>query len=263
MPQAVPMITMYRPVKEGDRWLARADIVARGELIELQATASDQLAQRARGWFNQAAQWVSQWISYADGPPERLGVGVFGDLPVVATEVAQALTALPGREPVMQTAQDLYSAASADDQFAIQRIADIENRAVAGDTSALELHNAICLMREAMADPMSPWGLAGFSIGPIIAGAAAGDPAALQRFSALRNMSPAMPARIQYSVDEYCSCGDGCEHMAGDVIGASLYEMLSPRRRIVHRVAPGRYRPAIEAFRAINNGAIPPSIQPR
>ncbi len=250
-----PMITIYRPVRDGNRWLARADVVARGELTELQATASNKLAKRAEGWVNQAAQWVSQWIQYADGPPQRLGVGAFGDLPIVATEVAKAITALPGRQPVMQAADILLTQANNGNEIAIAEIAKVRENAKASQ-SAGEMYEALCCMHDAM----TGWDPSGFSIGPVIAGAAAGDPAALSSFAAMRSISPVMPARIQYSVDEYCACGDGCEQMAGDAIGASLYELVSPRRRATHRMVPGRYRAAIEALRGINR--IPPSIRP-
>lgn len=239
-----PLVTLYRPKLEGNRWIARADVSAGGETVELTATASDKLAKRAASWYNQAAEYISQWVQFADEAPERLGVGAFGDLPIVAHEVGSTLASIPQAPPAFEQATDLAISAATNPQAQL-RLSELESLAGAGDKEAAATYHAACLLGQACNGAWPLWQ------GAVIGGTMSGDITSAGMYRAMRRLGPIEPARVRYSADDYARCGCQAGELSRDVIGATLVELSSPMRAPLHVVRPYQYRAAIDAFRSM------------
>ncbi len=242
-------ITLYKPQRRGGRWIARADVDVRGQRIELQATASDELFQRARDWYNRAAHYLGRWVRFAGtSNPADPGKGAFSDLLQVCHELVTSPIAVVHDEDV-EAAADLYYAAAAGEPMALEQLALIEQHARA-DRRAHEalgdLHLIDCAIYDRERLPMAR----------IFHGAAKGDRDAIKVLAALREVSPRdTPIRIEWSVDEYIS--DGPRWLCGDVIAACHDEIgarlanpyhTTPR---VHHVRPGLDVPMLRLYHAI------------
>ncbi len=110
-----PRIQVYRPQKQGDTWILRADIEVAGERIELQANASAGLSKRARSWYNGVAARFAESVGY-----DKHGMGVFADVPNVASAMGYA-PVVP-RDSDISAAAKLYFAGGQGDPEAEQLI---------------------------------------------------------------------------------------------------------------------------------------------
>ncbi len=248
MTTAAPPITLYKPQRSGGRWVARADVNVRGQRIELQATASDQLFTKARDWYNRAAHYLGRFVHFAGTQnPDDPAKGVFSDLVQVCHELVESPVAVVHDDDV-SAAADLYFAAAAGAPEAQQQLAMIEQNA-STDRHAYNAMSDLQLIDCAMYDrerlPMAR----------ILRDAAAGNADALKVIAALREVSPReQPVRIEWSVDEYVS--DGAKWLCGDVIGACHDEigaaLVRPRNHaVVHRVRPGLDAPMLRFYQAL------------
>jgi len=246
---ASPLITIYRPVRRGDRWIARADVNTRGELIELQATASDRLANHARGWYNRAANWLGRYVQLKNGTEPRImpepGRGVFADLPQISYAVANQ--AIPFDEEVAAAA-DLFFAAQAGHGPALRAIQSAQAGAELGDEAAIEAIETLSLIEAAsQRQTLMP-------VASLFLAAGAGDRDANKVLAALRETSAGAPTRIEWDVDEYMSephmlCSDiACA--CADEIGARI---ICPSARFgqVRRVRRSLEAPMLYTFRLI------------
>ena len=240
-----PVITIYRPVQQGTRLVARADIQARGENIELQVTASDGLARRARDWYNRAAAWAGRWLKYVDHTPEP-GRGVFADLPQVAHELAnsraiyydvdaRAAAALYRRlEEGQASAQEQLNAIVVDAQSGVTDAAD-----------ALELVMLCeCASRSRHRLPMQS----------IFCDAAYGNTHAHQVLAALREVTPTCgPVRLSWHQDEYLDATPDriayvVAEVCADEIGARL---VAPAQYDHVRYVRPNLEPMVRTFQSI------------
>ena len=248
--ERAPLITIHRPRMKGGRWISRADIIARGERIQLEASASPKLAKRARDWFNRGAAFVSQWIRFVDQPEDsEAGRGVFADMPEVAYEVATSVDAIPYDENV-KCAADLHHQCELGVAEALQQVANINQAAASGDPMALEALNLLelvhCCCHERHELPMAH----------VFCDAAAGDPHARQVICALREVSPCPGTHLSWSMDDYCGEPPGslCGNVVvacGDEIGARLATSRQ-RNKPIHRTVRPTLEPAmLRTFNAI------------
>jgi hypothetical protein len=244
-----PLITIYAPVRRGGRLIARADVRAKGELIELQATASNKLAGRARNWFNRAASWLGRWIKlegFNGGAELELGRGVFADLPEVAYQLASSPAAIPYDEDV-SAGVELYYAAGAGHPLAIEQISNTVLAAAQGDPLALEAVDTLQIIEAAATRRHT------LPYAQLFVDAAAGRPEAIKVLAALRETGDGGATRIEWSLDDYehdpaLACGD-VTCACADSIGARI---VQPRRGDrVRRVRPNLDRPMLYTFQAI------------
>ena len=243
-----PPITLYKPRRSGKGWIARADVDVRGQRIELQAVASDELVGRAKDWYNRAAHYLGRWVTFAGtSNPDDPGKGAFSDLLQVCHELVTSPLAVVHDEDIAAAA-DLYFAATSGDPMAQQQIAYIEQRhqrdAVAHEAWS-DLHLIDCALHSRERLPMPR----------ILLAASQGEPDALKVIAALREVEPnEQPVRIEWSVDEYVS--DGPRWLCGDVIAACHDEigarLINPRSKpVVHHVRAGLDVPMLRFYQAI------------
>lgn len=239
-----PLITIYRPVQQGTRMVARADIKARGEEIELQVTASDALARRARDWYNRAAAWAGRWLKYVDHAPEP-GRGVFADLPQVAHELAKSRAIYYDEDAT--AAAELYLRLEQGDPVAQQQleaiVADAPHEAHAAE--ALELIQLCdCARRARHQLPMQR----------VFCDAAHGDRHAHQVLATLRELTPPEgPVRLSWHQDEYLDTTP--ERIAYDVAAACADEigarLVTPTRYEQVRFVRPHQAPMMRTFQRI------------
>ena len=232
-----PLITIYKPQQQGDRWIARADIQARGEQIELQATASNSLASRAQNLYNRASNWLAQYMRYEPsvasfgqrreaGPDyaamASLSTGVFGDLPLPSWQLATA-RAIPYDEDVREAVAKVRRA-GAGDPIAIDELNIIVQDAATGDPDARDARETVELVLDAIQRPEQ------LDMPRVFRDAAKGEPKAKKTIAALKEVLPCeQPTRLTWSMDEYESLEVeelGAELLCacGDEIGARLAE---------------------------------------
>lgn len=242
-----PMITIYEPQKKGNRWTARADIVAKGEKIELQATASDRLARRAEGWYNRGAHFLSKWVQYR-GSGTAPGEGVFGNLAEVAHGVAHSGHAIP-YDPDIENAAVLFAGCSSGDESSLAQAEHIARMAPSDETAArawqkLQLIDEIIHTRESL------------PLATIFAGAHGGDDGAQQLVAALRatrsRLHAQSPVRLGWHVEDYL---DDHERLTPDLEDATNDELgariVRPHGRTVRRVRPSMQAPMLRTYQQI------------
>lgn len=245
-----PLITLYRPEQRGDRWFARADVNARGERIELTASASTRLAQVAQNWYNRASSWVSQWIKlegFDERQPVDLGAGVFADVPAIAHEVATSIQAIP-HDPEIEAAADLYRAALVGNLEALSDMDQIIVHAQTDERAAealemLQLVDMAARAREAL--PLSR----------VFYDASRGEPDARKVVAALREMTSTSATRLEWCIDDYQECGPGqiCTDLqcaCADEIGARIIQPTGSNN--IRRLRPSLDEPMLRIYQAIS-----------
>ncbi|KKM85556.1 hypothetical protein LCGC14_1287870 [marine sediment metagenome] len=227
---AKPKIKVYRPQKQGDRWLLRADIEIAGERIELQANASAGLSDRARSWYNQAAARFAESVGY-----DKHGIGVFADVPSVASAMGYA-PVVPRDHDISEAAR-LYFAGGQGDPEAEQLIEDIYARAWR-DPEAQNALDCLMLIESAMFERDR------LDMGDVMMDAAGGSPHAQRVLAALYQVSTAgEPTRLSWWIDDYVQnprrMVQDLTLAAGDEIYARLVSPVLKLDTGVRRVSPG------------------------
>ena len=229
-----PMITVYAPTRNGARWTARADVNAYGELIELEASASQRVADKLRDLYSNASELAHQWIRYEPYKRSSFGAGVrsyapralelqtraasgaFGALPAIALEVGASFR-LPYQDDVRQAA-DLLSRAAQGDIDAANTIIMIGEAAQRGDRDAGDAIETLDITHDAMTRPER------IALPAAMRDARAGHPPARKVLSALREAVPQdEPIRVEWAVDDYIEAGD--DVMTADVLAACADEL--------------------------------------
>jgi hypothetical protein len=214
--------------------VARADVNAYGELVELQATASNNVANKLRHLYSVASDYAAKWINYEPLRRASFGAkrrsyspqaiqlqaaassGPFASLPAIAVEVAESFR-VPYHDDVRQAAE-LLSRAASGDQDASRAIMAIGESAQRGDVQAGDALETLSITHDALTRPER------IALPAAMRDARAGHPPARKVLAALREAIPQEePIRVDWSVDDYVSAGD--EVMTGDVIAACADEV--------------------------------------
>lgn len=242
-----PLVTIYEPERHGDRWVARADIHARGEHVQLLATASDRLASRARHLYDRAAGFVSRWVQYrGTGEP---GKGIFGTLPAIGHALANDGGALLCCDPTIEDAAALFGACGCGDPLAVEQLARIEKDAehdadAAAALEAVHYVAQVCACAQQGAIPMAD----------VFAGANAGDPDACRILSTLRATRPRAdaPVCIRWDCEDYLERdGELQENLADatrDELGARI---MRPGALTARRIRPSYHGPMLRTYHQI------------
>jgi hypothetical protein len=241
-----PMITIYQPQRSGDRWVARADIVAKGEKIELAATASHGLARRAGDWYNRGAHFLSKWVQYrGEAAP---GMGVFGDLAEVAYNVASSQQAIPYDEDI-EAAAAVFAGCCGGEPEALEQAGRIAELAPKDELAACAWEKLQLIDRVIHTRDQLP-------LAHIFAGAHRGDPDAQEVIAALRATRPRVaassPVRLGWHVEDYLSdrerLSPDLEEAANDEFGARI---VRPHGRTVRRVRPSLAAPMLRTYQQL------------
>ena len=225
---AKPSIRVYKPRKQGDAWILRADVEVAGERIELQANATAGLTNKARNWYNRAATLFAEKLGVQDQ-----GSGVFADVPNVAS--AMGYRPVVPRDDGVSAAAKLYFAGADGDPLAEEQI-DRIYMAAHRDPLAQEALDHLMLIESALFErdrlPMRE----------VMLNAASGSPQAAKVLAALYQVSTAAePTRLSWWIDDYVYSPN---RMVGDLTmaaGDEVYaRLVSPSLESeVRRVNPG------------------------
>ena len=230
-----PLITVYRPTRNGDRWTARADIHARGETIELQATASNRLVDKARHWYALAADWLEREIAFQGFDAQAGCRGAFCDLPSVAKKLS-SLSVTPLDEDV-EHAAELYARSMQGNAEAAEQISAIA-QAAGYDPMAADALAHLELVKTATT--------ARWPVDTVATHAAAGDARAQKMMAALAAVRRA-PVSLSWSQDDYLQDHDKLVHnlqlAASDQVRRRLAGSATRRYGAgTTRASPSRHR---------------------
>jgi len=223
-----PALQLYRPRRQVDRWILRADVNVAGERIELQANASSRLADQAKSWWNQWAQRFAKRFGVVDA-----GMGVFADVPAVASAIGHR-SVVPRDDRITAAAQ-LYFAGAQGDACAHDQIVRLYDHARFNPASRAlleDMHLIELALFERHRLPMRQ----------LLFDAAMGSPHAQKVLCALYQVSEDPgPVRLSWWVDDYVHCPDKLMRDACSAAGDEVYaRLVTPTRDGgVRRVAPG------------------------
>lgn len=234
---AEPIVTVYAPERHGDRWTARAEVRARGELVELTATASDRLARQAASWYHRGERALRQWVQYRGGAEP--GAGAFGALGELGAELAMMVPA----DPEADAAAQLLASCAAGDPAALEHASRIAELADSDADAARALELLAAVDEAATCSP--------YEVPALFARAHSGEGRARALLGCLHALRPpsACPVRLSYDVADYLADADA---LRGDLCGACADEfgarILAPHGRTARRVRPSLVQPMLRTF---------------